>query len=363
MRRPRPVCRRPIRLLAAIFLWALVAAPVPAAGADAVESVEITVSDLDRSVEFFTKVLHFEHLSEAETSAPEYGRLQGIDGARIRTARLALGDERVDLTEYLAPKGRPVPADSRSNDRWFQHIAIIVSDMDSAYAWLRSHRVTHVSSGPQTLPEWNENAAGIRAFYFRDPDGHALEILQFPPGKGDPKWHEPSDRLFLGIDHTAIVVSDTEASLRLYRDALGARVVGTSENHGTEQERLNAVFGARLVITGLRMASGPGIEFLEYLAPPGGRPAPADLAPNDLSHWQTRIHLANVETAIGRVLEEGGRLVSADRPVSFTDDRLGFRAAALVRDPDGHALLLAGPPDSTGPGALGAASATDSPTE
>ncbi|MGH7410521.1 MAG: VOC family protein, partial [Candidatus Methylomirabilis sp.] len=80
--------------------------------------------------------------------------------------------------------------------RWFQHIAIIVADMDRAYRVLRQDKVQHASSGPQRLPDWNKNAAGIRAFYFKDPDGHALEILQFPPDKGDPKWHRPTDKPF-----------------------------------------------------------------------------------------------------------------------------------------------------------------------
>lgn len=68
--------------------------------------------------------------------------------------------------------------------------------------------------------------------------------LQFPEGKGDAKWQR-KDRLFLGIDHTAIVVSNTEASLKFYRDVLGLHIAGTSENYGTEQEHLNNVFGAR----------------------------------------------------------------------------------------------------------------------
>ena len=87
--------------------------------------------------------------------------------------------------------------------------------MDAAYARLRQQQGRARLAGPQRLPDWNPNAGGIRAFYFRDPDGHPLEILQFPPDKGDAKWHAPSRRLFLGIDHTAIVVADTEASLRL----------------------------------------------------------------------------------------------------------------------------------------------------
>jgi catechol 2,3-dioxygenase-like lactoylglutathione lyase family enzyme len=89
-------------------------------------------------------------------------------------------------------------------------------------------------------------------------------------------------RLFLGIDHTAIVVSDTDASLRFYHDVLGMRISGTSENYGTEQEHLNNVFGAHLRITALRATHGPGIELLEYLAPRTGRPLPSDTQPDDL---------------------------------------------------------------------------------
>src|ERR1043165_9668727 len=99
--------------------------------------------------------------------------------------------------------------------------------MDKAYALLRQNKVEHASSGPQRLPDWNKNAGGIKAFYFLDPDGHVLEALQFPPGKGEPRWQN-TDRLFLGIDHTAIVVSDTDNSLRFYRDLLGMKVTGES---------------------------------------------------------------------------------------------------------------------------------------
>src|SRR5258705_567885 len=161
--------------------------------------------------------------------------------------------------------------------------------MDAAYRHLRTHRGRHPSSGPQRLPDWNPNAGGIQAFYFKDPDDHVLEVIAFPPGKGEPRWQAAGGRLFLGIDHTAIVVADTEASVAFYRDALGLAVVGGSENHGTEQEHLNGVFGARLHITALRAASGPGIELLEYLAPRDGRPIPPDERANDVAHWQTRL--------------------------------------------------------------------------
>jgi catechol 2,3-dioxygenase-like lactoylglutathione lyase family enzyme len=316
----------------------LAAAPL----VSAVDSIGLTVSDLDRSLEFYTKVLPFEKVSEYEADGDPYEHLYGVFGLRVRTARLRLGDEFIELTEFLAPKGREMPADSRSHDRWFQHVAIIVSDMDRAYRWLRQHKVQHASSGPQRLPDWNKNAGGIQAFYFKDPDGHALEILAFPPGKGNPKWHRPTDKLFLGIDHTAIVISDTDASLRYYRDVLGLQVAGESENYGPEQERLNNVFGARLRITALRAASGPGVEFLEYLSPGGGRPYPAGAKPNDLLHWHTRF-VGNSADNAARGLRQFRSVLVSTGVVSLPDAKAGFRKSILARDPDGHAVQIVEP--------------------
>lgn len=328
-------------LLAALLASLAAASPAagPAVRVEAVESIELTVADLDRSVRFFTEVLTFEKMSEIEASGAEQERLEGVFGLRLRRARLRLGEEVIDLTEYLAPEGRPLPVDSRSNDRWFQHIAIVVGDMDEAYRRLRASNVRYASSGPQRLPDWNPNAGGIEAFYFKDPDGHVLEAIHFPAGKGDPRWHGHGGPLFRGIDHTAIVVADTEASLRFYRDGLGLRLAGESENYGTEQEHLNNVFGARLRITALKAAAGPGIELLEYLSPQDGRPYPSDTRAVDLWHWQTRLDVTSVGDAIGVVRGSGGAWISPGAE-TLPDGTLGFRRGALARDPDGHALLI-----------------------
>ncbi len=329
-------------LLLALVLWTQSAIAQQSTGqklVDTVDAVGMTVSDMDRSVEFYSKVLSFEKISDVEVSGSDYEHLQGIFGLRMRVVRMRLGGEFIQLTEYLVPKGRPIPVDSRSNDRWFQHIAIIVSDMDRAYKRLRQNKVQHASTGPQLLPDWNKNAGGIRAFYFKDPDGHPLEILQFPSDKGDPKWHRATNKLFLGIDHTAIVVGDTETSLKFYRDLLGLKVVGKSENYGIEQERLNNVFGVRLRITTLRAAGGPAIEFLEYLAPRDGRPMPPDESSNDLVHWQTTLVTRDANTAARSLL--AGKFVFVSPGVVLTPEaRLGFSKGFLVRDPDGHVMRL-----------------------
>jgi catechol 2,3-dioxygenase-like lactoylglutathione lyase family enzyme len=308
-------------------------------GVSRIETVGFTVSDMDKAVDFYAHVLPFEKISDIEVWGEDFEHLSGVFGARVRIVDLKLGSETLELTEYFTPQGRPVPLDSRSNDKWFQHIAIIVSDMDKAYQLLRQNKVRHASTGPQTLPSYITAAAGIKAFYFKDFDNHVLEILQFPDGKGLQKWHDlaKTGKLFLGIDHTAISVSDSEESLRFYRDRLGLTVAGTSDNYGPEQEHLNNVFGAKLHITGLHTKEdGIAVEFLEYVAPRDGRPFPKDTRSNDLWHWQTSFAAANVDQIFTAFQPD---FVSSGI-VSFKENSLGFRKAALIRDPDGHAVRI-----------------------
>ena len=307
----------------------------------AVDAISITVSDMDGAVDFYSNVLSFKKVSDIVVEGQGYEELLGVPDLRIRVVRMQLGDEYINLIQYIEPSdGKPIPVDSRSNDLWFQHFAIVVSDMDKAYEHLRKHKVSHISINPQTLPKSNKPAAGIRAFKFKDPDGHPLELLWFPPDKGDAGWHRPTDELFLGIDHTAIGVGDTEASLRFYRDLLGMNVLGGSLNTGTEQENLDNVSGARVRITALRPSSNiPGIEFLEYESPENGRPIPSEIKANDIVHWQTILIVDDIEVAQKWLREHNVRFVS-DEVTTVQDNKLGFKNGIKVFDPDGHAMLI-----------------------
>jgi catechol 2,3-dioxygenase-like lactoylglutathione lyase family enzyme len=199
----------------------------PAVRVHAVRHAGMTVSDMSRALQLYTGFLPFTVEYDVEIAGRPWELLHGVFGARSRVVGLRLGDERLELTQYLTPRGRPMPQDSRANDQWFQHVAIIVRDMDAAYARLRHHDIDHASTAPQRLPDWNPGAGGIEAFYFRDPDGHFLEVLAFPADRGDPKWRRASEDVFLGIDHTAIVSTDTARSVAFYRDTLGLDVTDT----------------------------------------------------------------------------------------------------------------------------------------
>ena len=309
----------------------------------AVDSIGMTVSDMDRSVAFYSDVLAFKPISDVEVDGPEYDQLWGIFGVRARVVQMQLGEQQLELIEFLAPPDvRPIPVPSNSNDLWFQHIAIVVRDMEAAWAKLRKHHVRQISPRPQTIPISNPAAAGIQAIKFRDPDGHNLELLWFPEGKGNPRWHHSGTNVFLGIDHTAMTVRGTENSIKFYRDLLGMTVVGGTLNMGTEQEHLDSLPGARARVTGMKpMAGTPGVEFLEYELPMPGRPMPGDSHPTDLWHWQTTLVVSDVEAA-ATTLRGTAQFVSS-AVVTLPDKALGFTKGFQVRDPDGHAIQIVSP--------------------
>jgi MIP family channel proteins len=300
--------------------------------------IAVTVSDLDRSVEFYTKVLTFEKESERDARLDSFDHLTGVFGTNTRVATLRLGSERLELIQWVTPEGRPIPRTSRSEDGWFQHIAIAVSNMEQAYAVLRQNKVHQISTEPQTLPLSNQAAAGVKAFYFHDPDYHSLELIYFPPGKGDPKWQN-GKRLFMGIDHTAIAVSNTDRSEQFYLGTLGLHIVGESLNFGAEQEHLNHVFGSRVRITSLRGPAGPGIEFLQYIVPTDGLPMPADSHPNDVWYWNSTVLVNDVPASVAELRKRKVRFISSE-PENVEPLAEKGKQGILIRDPDGHAVLV-----------------------
>ncbi|MGH8377630.1 MAG: VOC family protein, partial [Gammaproteobacteria bacterium] len=195
-----------------------------------------TVSDLARAAVFYTGALDFKQKSEASITDPAWAELMGLPGTRARSIILQLGNQELELFVF-DPPGRPYPPDSRTTDLWFQHIAIVVTDMDAAHAQLNYYPFSAITEGgPQHLPP---NTGSVTAFKFRDPDGHPVELIHFPSGTGNPIWQQQSSPLFLGIDHSAIAVADTEQSIDFYTHLLGFNIASRSVNTGPEQARLD----------------------------------------------------------------------------------------------------------------------------
>lgn len=285
-----------------------------------VARVDFTATDLARTRRFY-EALGFSALGTAAVDPAELALL-GLPGARGERLTMALGAQEVSFAAF-DPPGRPYPADSTSTDLWFQHIAVAVSDMAEAHARaVAAGALAITRDGPQTLPA---NTGGVTAWKFRDPDGHPLELLFFPEGQGAEAWHaRGSASPFLGIDHTAVAVGDAARSQAFF-EGLGLKAGDGTHNRGVEQERLDDVADDRCrVVPMLPVAKPPHVELLGYEVG-ARRPMPEGTRADDV--WATRVW---VEVA---ALPEDAPAPAASLP--------GGARAALLRDPDGHLVVLA----------------------
>ena len=198
-----------------------------------IDRVTLIVSDLDRAEDDYVATFGctVDHRADIE---PALTGVLCIPPARGRRSLLRLGGQRIELLEFMDSAGRPYPPGSTSTDLWFQHMAIVVNDMTCAYQRVMANRRFRPISrdGPVRLPG---SSGGVTAFKFRDHDGHPLELLAFPEGRVPGEWRNANGTgSFLGVDHTAIAVSDSARSTRFFSSVFGFSVGTRTENRGPE---------------------------------------------------------------------------------------------------------------------------------
>lgn len=264
----------------------------------AIAGFTLVTPNLTRLVRFYRDTLGFAlHGADKPIDSSEIALL-GLSGSG-RRQMLSLGEQTMWIDQF-EPAGQPYPADGNAASLWFQHLALVVDDMQAAHERLSG--ITPISQGgPQQLPA---SFGGVQAFKFRDPDGHPLELLQFPAGKMPGVWQcrrRLDGQIGLGIDHSAISVADVDASAAFYQ-GLGLGNGHPSLNEGLEQQRLDGLSGVEVTVVPMNPKGGtPHLELLGYRKP-RGQPSPT-LRPNDV--------------AATRIVWRGGQ-------------------AQLTGDPDGH---------------------------
>ena len=310
------------------------------AGATRRLRVVMPVSDLAGAVAFYRDALGFALSGTRLRGGDGFARATGLAHARAEVATLRLGGQVVELERHGTP-GRPYPAGSRSQDLWFQHVAVIVADMDAACRRLRAAGCAAISrDGPEQLPE---SSGGVLAFKFRDPEGHPLELLRFPAGREPEPWRaraaaaRQGGEPCLGLDHSAIGVADAERSARFYAALLGLAKTQAGINGGPAQSRLDDAAGAVVDVVAMTppAAPTPHVELLGYRAPADGQPMPADATAADILATRLVLEVADLDTAAAALRRAGTRFVTAG-VVEGDEGRV-----AMVRDPDGHLLVLA----------------------
>jgi catechol 2,3-dioxygenase-like lactoylglutathione lyase family enzyme len=136
------------------------------------DHVAVSVSDLDRSVEFYTQCLGCS-LERVLDSGPEslLGKVVGMDGASARIAHLRVGEAMIELFEYRDPVGNPIPPDRRQADKGITHIGLTSDDARADYHRLAQRGVEFVSEPVEFRP-------GVWIFYFFGPDGEVCELRE-----------------------------------------------------------------------------------------------------------------------------------------------------------------------------------------
>lgn len=288
--------------------------------------LSLTSAAAERLAGFYEGAFGCARVGVEERQGAALAGLMGLSAARARMVRLRLGAQAVEIAAFTPP-GRPYPDERASNDPAFQHMAIVVSDMRAAYDRLcRQPGWTPITAPePQRLPA---RSGGVTAFKFRDPEGHPLELLEFPPAAVPPAWQGQAG-VFRGIDHSAIVVAETARSVAFYHDLLGFTVGLRSLNRGIEQERLDGLPGAVAEVTALAPAvAPPHLELLCYRSP---APSPSvRLSSNDVAATRLVLEVDDLPALIVRARAARVEFIS----------REASGASALLRDPDGHALWV-----------------------
>ena len=299
-----------------------------------IDRITLVVSDLDEAEDDYVKTFGCSVESRADIEPALTGVLC-IRPTRGRRSLLRLGRERIELLEFTDLAGRPYPPDSTSTDLWFQHMAIIVNDMTDAHQRVMANRRFRPISrnGPVRLPD---SSGGVTAFKFRDHDGHPLELLAFPEGRVPGEWRNANGTgPFLGVDHTAIAVSDSASSAEFFGSVFGFSVGARTENGGPEQADLDDVDEVQVSVTRLaRDLPAPRMELLHYHAGTR-RPVPPGTASNDIVATHCVVRVASLDAT-------AAALARRDMPLADHDLMIlqGGIYAALVSGPDGHRFLV-----------------------
>jgi catechol 2,3-dioxygenase-like lactoylglutathione lyase family enzyme len=299
----------------------------------AIDRVTLIVSDLDRTEEDYVTTFGCSVEQRADID-PSLIRVLRIRQARGQRSLLRLGRERIELLEFSSSAGRPYPPGSTSTDLWFQHMAIVVTDMTHAHQRvMASRRFQPISrNGPARLPE---SSGGVTAYKFRDHDGHPLELLAFPKGRAPAEWRGTDAGPFLGIDHTAIAVSDPAGNTRFFNSVFGFGTGTRTENRGAEQADLDDVEDVHVSVTQLAPdLPAPRVELLHYHVGTR-RPIPHDTVGNDIAATHSVVRVASLD-ATATALARCGTLLS-DKDIVVLHDG---RRAVLVLGPDGHRFLV-----------------------
>jgi catechol 2,3-dioxygenase-like lactoylglutathione lyase family enzyme len=136
----------------------------------------VTISDVDRSLTFWRDQLGLEEVGRGVVEWEHLDRLVALEDTKIEWIELRIpGGGTVELSRYHRPSGQPVSS-GEENEPGRSHISLLVEDLASTLAELRSAGVRSRTAEPVDIPVGAY--AGGRAAYVFDPDGVEIELIE-----------------------------------------------------------------------------------------------------------------------------------------------------------------------------------------
>lgn len=148
----------------------------------AIDHINFVVSDLERSVRFYTELLGFIESKRAHLEGEWIESIVGLKGVIADVAFIIApaGEPRIELLCYKTPKGDALPANSLANTIGIRHLALRVDDIHETAERLKGAGVRLLGE-PVVVPETvvTHDAGHKMLCYFHDPDGVLLEITEY----------------------------------------------------------------------------------------------------------------------------------------------------------------------------------------
>ena len=133
----------------------------------------ISVTDLERSIRFYCDLLGMKVEWRIDHKKGEtFEKIVGLKDVDVSYVMLSGWAGRIEIFQYHSPLGESYPPDKPVSDKGITHLGYQVEDIDAVYEMLVGHAVSF-NAPPQVV------RPGVKAAYFRDPDGITLEIVEY----------------------------------------------------------------------------------------------------------------------------------------------------------------------------------------
>jgi catechol 2,3-dioxygenase-like lactoylglutathione lyase family enzyme len=148
---------------------------------ESVYHVGFTVSDIERSIEFYRDGLGMTLYKRQQGTAEYLATITGFPGVRLEVALLTTpdGSGMLELLQYVSHPASPT--DRATNRPGNGHLCFRVSSIHAACEELRQRGVRLVSPPAEITAGVHKGSYGV---YLRDPDGFTIELFQPPASPG-----------------------------------------------------------------------------------------------------------------------------------------------------------------------------------